>query len=93
MRGRVEQIGLVALELVRAAPAPARPAAGAPDVCHARSSEHAQHAGALDVAQELVAESPSLARTFDEAGHVGDDVLHRRPIRTTPRFGSSVVNG
>ena len=37
--------------------------------------EQAQHAGPLDVAQELVAEAAALAGALDEAGDVGDDEL------------------
>ena len=36
-----------------------------------------QHGGALDVAQELVAQPVPLVRAFDEPGHVGD---HERPV-------------
>ena len=64
--------------------------------CSARGGEVEQqheHPGPLDVAQELVAEAPALAGALDEAGEVGDDELVSSSRRTTPRFGSSVVNG
>ena len=54
---------------------------------------HAQHAGTLDVLQELVTEALALAGALDQAGDVGDDELGDSSMRTTPRFGSSVVNG
>src|SRR3984957_13470538 len=38
---------------------------------------------ALDVAEEVVAESLALARAGDQAGHVGDDVLHVASLRDT----------
>ncbi len=53
-----------------------------------------QHLGALEVAQELMAEAEAAMRAFDQPGHVGDDeaaIAAQSP--TTPRFGVSVVNG
>ena len=32
-----------------------------------------EQAGALDVAEELCAQSVAQVRAFDEAGHIGDD--------------------
>ena len=51
-----------------------------------------QHRAALDVAQELQPEPAALGRARDQPGHVGDgeDLVARL---TTPRFGTSVVNG
>ena len=41
-----------------------------------------------------MAEPRAVGGAFDEAGNVGDDEAARsRSVRTTPRFGASVVNG
>ena len=53
-----------------------------------------QHAGALDVAQEVVAQPAPLVRALDEPRHVGDDApLRSSSSAMTPRFGVIVVNG
>ena len=52
-----------------------------------------QRAAALDVAQELQAEALALAGARDQAGDVGDGEARPRRPRTTPRLGTSVVNG
>ena len=51
-----------------------------------------QHRAALDVAQELLAQSLALAGAGDQPGNVGDGEP-AEPASTTPRFGTSVVNG
>ena len=70
----VEQVGLVAAELVEEHPllllGSAALGGGQVDQHHERSS-------ALDVAQEPVAEAATLARSFDQPGDVGDDHLER----------------
>ena len=40
-----------------------------------------EHAGALEVREELVPEADALGGALDQAGHVGDDELARRPAR------------
>ena len=52
-----------------------------------------EHARALDVAQEAVAEAVALARALDQAGDVGDDEAALVRAATTPSAGTSVVNG
>ena len=37
-----------------------------------------QHARALDMAEEAVADADALMRAFDQAGNVGDDEFARR---------------
>ena len=56
--------------------------------------EMAEHAAALDVLQETDAEARALVRALDQARDVGDD--ERAALvaaSTTPRCGTSVVNG
>ena len=48
--------------------------------------EHDQHAGPLDVAEELVAEALALAGPLDEPGDVGDHDLGSSSRRHTPRL-------
>ena len=55
--------------------------------------EMQQHAAALDMAEEAVAEPGALVRALDQAGNVGEHELARRRSRTTPSCGCSVVNG
>ena len=54
----------------------------------------AEQPAALDVLEEPDAEAGAPVRALDQAGHVGD---HERAVRrapwTTPRCGTSVVNG
>ena len=53
-----------------------------------------QQARALDVAQELDAQAVALVRAFDQPRNVGHhEAAEVVGICTTPRFGSSVVNG
>ena len=52
-----------------------------------------QHARALDVTQEAVAEAGALARAFDQAGQIRDDEAPLAARCTTPSAGTSVVNG
>ena len=53
-----------------------------------------QRARTLEVREELVAEADALARTLDQARHVGDDQLAAvGPTSTVPSTGCSVVNG
>ena len=53
-----------------------------------------QHARALDVAQELKPKALALCCALDEAGDVGDhEVALVAAATTTPRLGTSVVNG
>ena len=61
--------------------------AGAVDDAH-------EHPGALDVAQELVAEAASLVGALDQPG-TSAMTARRAPSSKamTPRFGLSVVNG
>ena len=71
----LEELGPVRAQLGQAgcavAPTGATPpASGAP-----RSSEHDEHPGALDVAQELVAEALALRRPLHQTGDVGHDEL------------------
>ena len=56
-------------------------------------AQHHQHARPLDVTQELMAQPATLGRALDQSGHVGDHELTIVAHRTTPRCGSSVVNG
>ena len=66
-----EQLGPVLRRARAAGSAPAR-AGDTPSSCG--EVEHdAQHAGPLDVAEELVAQPLALAGTLDQAGDVGDD--------------------
>jgi hypothetical protein len=58
----------------------------------AQSTHVHQHRAALDVPQELQAEALALAGARDQAGHVGDGE-RVSPACTTPRLGTSVVNG
>ena len=46
--------------------------------------EQAEHAGPLDVAQELQAQAPALAGSLDEAGDVGHDELGAVPALPDP---------
>ena len=68
----VEQIGPVAAELVEQHRAPVRRAAS---VDRREVEQDHEHAGALDVAQELVAEAAALGRAFDQPGDVGEHEL------------------
>ena len=45
-----------------------------------------QHAAALDVAEEAVAEARAFCGAFDQAGNVGEHELARRRSSTTPRL-------
>ena len=88
--GPVEQLGLVAPQLVEQDPL----LLGRRALVGRRPGRAGdQDPGPLDVAQELVAEAPALAGALDEAGDVGDHELVPSSRRTTPRLGSSVVNG
>ena len=51
-----------------------------------------QHAAALDVAEEPVAEAGAFMRALDQAGNVRQHELARL-ARTTPSCGCSVVKG
>ena len=86
-----EQLGPVAAELVEQDRAPARPGC-APSTRREVEQEH-EHPGPLDVAQELVAEARALGRALDRARGCRRPRTRGRSKRTTPRFGSSVVNG
>ena len=55
--------------------------------------EQHQHPGPLDVAEELVAEAPALGGALDQPGRSATTNSVSSSSRTTPRFGSSVVNG
>ncbi len=70
--GPLEQVGLVAAELVEQHPLllRRRAALGRREV-----DEHDEHSRALDVAQEAMTEPPALARALDQAGDVRDDHL------------------
>ena len=49
-----------------------------------------QHLGALDMAEEAVADARAFGRALDQAGDVGEHEL--APLwRTTPSCGRSVV--
>jgi hypothetical protein len=52
-----------------------------------------QHAAALDMAEEAVAEAGALMGALDQAGDVGEHELAPRRPRTTPSCGCSVVKG
>ena len=53
-----------------------------------------QQLRAFHVLQELNAQPAALVRAFDDAGNIGHhERPHDRAVCTTPRFGSSVVNG
>ena len=56
-----------------------------------------QQARALDVPQKLRAQPRAGVRALDQSRNVGDHktdfALRGSPTTTTPRFGSSVVNG
>ena len=66
----LEQFGFVGAELAQQDPL----LLGGRDAVDLDQVEHqTQHAGAFDVAQELVPESPALAGTLDQPGDVGDD--------------------
>ena len=52
-----------------------------------------EHARALEVREELVAEADALARAFDQPGNVGHGQLAPSGASTVPRTGASVVNG
>ena len=54
--------------------------------------EMQQHAAALDMAEEAVAEAGALVRALDQAGNVGEHEF-ARSARTTPRPGWRVVKG
>ena len=51
-----------------------------------------QHAAALDMAEEAVAEAGAFMRAFDQAGNVGEHEFAAVAF-TTPSCGCSVVKG
>ncbi len=55
--------------------------------------EMQQHAAALDVAEEAVAEAGAFMRAFDQARDVGQHEFDWSPTSTTPSCGCSVVKG
>ena len=86
----LEQLGPVAAELVEQDPLLLL---GRALVDRREVEQHHEHAGPLDVAEELVAEPAALGRALDEARGCRRARTRGRWKRTTPRFGSSVVNG
>ena len=74
-RGRVEQLGAGTTPSSRSSTSSWR--VGRLRRRLGEVEQHAQHPGALDVAEELVAEPPALRRALDEPGHVGHDELGR----------------
>ena len=52
-----------------------------------------QHAAALDMAEEAVAEARAFVRAFDQAREYRRARIRARRSRTTPSCGCSVVNG
>ena len=68
----LEQVGLVVAELAQQ---DLELVARAPAARLREVEQDAQHPGALDVAQEVVAESASLGRALDQSGDVGHDEL------------------
>jgi hypothetical protein len=67
---------------------------GRPRSKGAMSTKMQQQAGALQVAQELVAETGTFGRAFDQARECRRCTkLRESSTRTTPRLGASVVKG
>ena len=79
----VEQVGAVLGELVEQDPL----LLGGRRFGRGEIDQHAQHAGTLDVAQELVAEPAALAGAFDQAGNVGDHEVGLVVERHDPEVG------
>ena len=79
----VEQVGAVLGELVEQDPF----LLGGRRLGRGEVDQHAQHAGTLDVAQELVAEPAPLAGTFDQPGDVGDHEVGLVVERHDPEVG------
>ena len=60
---------------------------------HVERHEIGQHPGALDVLEELEPESLSLVGALDDSGMSATTKVRDSLMPTTPRLGSSVVNG
>jgi hypothetical protein len=66
---------------------------GLADILFLRGDQMQQHAGALDMAEEAVADADAFMRAFDQARNVGQNEFAWR--RSSPRrdSGCSVVKG
>ena len=91
--GAFQQLGLVVAQLAEQDP---QLVGRAVHGLRVEVEQDDQDPGPLDVAQEAVAEALALGRALDQPGDVGHDELGAvavPPTRTTPRWGSRVVNG